>query len=492
MPSRKPNGFIAKICGSLSSKWFLLGVVILFVLQALWIAFSFRYPMLYDESFHFGVIKIFGQQFSPLITNQPPAHDFYGNLANGDASLYHYMMSFPYRLISTIADSVAVQVVFLRTLNVLMAAVGLVLFARLFRKIGIKQAYINVSLLVFVLLPIVPFVAAMINYDNLLFPLTAAYLLLCLRLIQNPKVLWYEYANLIAVGCFTSLVKNTFLPVFAASVIYLAIIIIRRHGKKFLFLLLVSLKKAKRPWLAAVAVALVIIIGLFSTLYIQNLLRYGTPKPDCVRTLSRERCLANGIARRNLQHHANRDQRPLTEFSDFTQSWLEGMRATTLLTGTNTDTGVTWRAQGLPVMHNLVFFLPFLGIGVLLYAWRSLRKNVGWHFLLTMVVVSFTSVYVYNTQIYYDLHAAFAVQARYLLNLLPVLLVMIVVACNYTLRRPWLKLACLVVVLLLFTQGGGVVNHILQSQDDWYWQNEKVIQANHMAKKILAPLVQEE
>jgi len=167
------HNFIRRVLGS---RGFLVFIIILFAFQSAWIAFSFRYPMLYDEYFHVNVIKLFSQQLSPFITSQPTSYDIFGVLSYGVATLFHYLMSFPYRAISVFTDNLAIQVISMRLVCIAFTAVGIVLFNKLFQKIGIKQVFINVALLLFVLLPIVPFVAATVNYDNMHYSLLSVWI----------------------------------------------------------------------------------------------------------------------------------------------------------------------------------------------------------------------------------------------------------------------------------------------------------------------------
>jgi len=197
----------------------------------LWVALSFRFPLLFDERYHFDVINIFSHGFSPIITDQPPAYDLYGSLTFGSASLFHYLMSFPNRAILLFTNDLFTQVVILRILNILMAASGLWLFGRVFRTIGIKQIYVNISLFFYSLIPLVIFIAATISYDNMLLPLTGGFMLAGLKILQNKGNKAIDYTLFIVIGLFATLVKFTFLPVFVGSMIYVVIVEIRKSGR---------------------------------------------------------------------------------------------------------------------------------------------------------------------------------------------------------------------------------------------------------------------
>jgi len=477
-----------KFTSFLSSRRFFWIIVAFFVSESLWIALSFRYPMLYDEQFHFGIIKIFSHQLLPFITNQPKTYDGYGDLAH-QGLLYHYVMSWPYRLIEAFTASQSAQVIFLRVLNIAMAGSGFVIYSRLFRRVGMKQVYINVALLFFALLPITPFLAATINYDNLLFPLAALYLLACVRLVLGDHITWRNVTALIILGCLASLVQFSFLPIFTASILYLLVILTKRHGKKLLEEIYNSTKKTNKLFLGLSTLGVLLSVSLFSNLYIQNIVRYKTPSPSCTATMGRQRCLSDGLERRNIVAFATRQTRPVLTLSDYTKEWIASMEDTTLMTGANTPSGAVAN-PGLPIMYNLMYFLPIASIGVLAYAWRSLRKNDSWYFLLVTSVALTAVVYLVNVQSYYNLHAAYANQVRYILPVLPIFIIMVAYAASDVLRNyRKVRAACLIFMLLLFTQGGGLVGHILPSQDSWYWDNSTVIKANHAAKKLLSPLV---
>ncbi|HZJ34641.1 MAG TPA: hypothetical protein VFD55_01335, partial [Candidatus Angelobacter sp.] len=161
----KAKKIVDKTIQIIGSKYFFWGVIALFVFQAAWIAFSFRYSMIYDEYYHFGLIEYFSHQWLPWINDQPVSLDLYGALGRNPYLLYHYLMSFPFRLVTLFTNDFVTQVISMRLINIVLFASGLVVFARLFKAMKVQPVFRNIALLFFVLLPATPFVAATVNYD---------------------------------------------------------------------------------------------------------------------------------------------------------------------------------------------------------------------------------------------------------------------------------------------------------------------------------------
>jgi hypothetical protein len=475
--------YLSRAVASKKFTWF---IVSLFVVEALWIALSFRFPMIYDEVAHFGFIKSYSTQISPYTENTP------GNMTV-QVSLFHYLLSFIYRGVHLFTDNVAVQVILLRLLNIAMFTAGLLLTRKLLQKINIADAYSNVALLIFILLPITPFVAATINYDNLLFPLTVLYMLLAVRILKAPLALnWQTLLTLVTVGCVAALVKYTFLPVFAASVIFMTAyyLIGNRKILSKLGRFSRSTNLTTRSYLLITTA--IIAVGLFSVTYVRNVVIYGSVKPSCMELLSKKECLSNGIIARNDKAKKTADQRPAEPLNKFMAIWTNNMITMTGLSGNSTTDGSFVLRKPLPIMKEAIFFASLIGVGILFYAWRMLKKDINWHFLLAMCIALVLAVLIVNAKSYYSLHTAYANQPRYLLSLLPIFIAMIVVAMGKILKnRREMKLIILFIFIVIFSQGGGAITHIVRSEDSWYWQNDIVVNANHMAKKILQPIVKE-
>lgn len=96
------------------SPWYFLIIMIVFMLQAGWIAITRSYPMLFDESTHFGMSEVMTSYPLPYIPEQLEQYDTYGYVAKGNTSLFYYFMSIPLRIIELFTDSLAVKVVLLR------------------------------------------------------------------------------------------------------------------------------------------------------------------------------------------------------------------------------------------------------------------------------------------------------------------------------------------------------------------------------------------
>ena len=138
-----------------SNKFYRL-ILIVFVIEASWIALSAKYPQAFDENFHFGLIKIYAHYWLPFLTTQPPHADAYGAVARDPSYLYHYLMSFPYRLINLFVKGQTVQVIILRFINIGFFAFGLVLFRKILLKVGTSKALTNLILTLFILSRLFP------------------------------------------------------------------------------------------------------------------------------------------------------------------------------------------------------------------------------------------------------------------------------------------------------------------------------------------------
>src|SRR5690348_2593324 len=102
---------LARFAGS---KRFFYGVMAFFVAESLWIVFSARYPLAFDEEFHFGLIQLHASQWLPFFTSQPPHADAYGSVVRDPSYLYHFLMSVPYRLIRLVTINEVAQIIVLR------------------------------------------------------------------------------------------------------------------------------------------------------------------------------------------------------------------------------------------------------------------------------------------------------------------------------------------------------------------------------------------
>ena len=169
---------------ALSSPRFFYLIIGLLAFQALWIALSAQFPQAFDEDFHFGLIQLHAQQWLPFFAHQPAGAEVHGAVVRDPSYLYHYLLSFPYRLLSVWTPSLAVQVIALRLINIGMFIGGLFVYRALLTRLGLSRRLIHTILLFFVLTPAMPLLAANINYDNLVFLLTAALLLYVVRFIQ--------------------------------------------------------------------------------------------------------------------------------------------------------------------------------------------------------------------------------------------------------------------------------------------------------------------
>ena len=470
-------------------------IVALLVVQAAWIALSSHYPMAFDEDFHLGVIKIYAHHVSPFLAGQPAGADAYGAVARDPSYLYHYLFSFPYRFINLFTHAQTTLVLILRGLNIAIAVGGLIIYRRLLSIIGASQAIINGCVLFFVLIPVVPLLAAQINYDNLFIAATGLSLLLAAKFAERIQRQQFDLVNLLWLGVsclLASLVKYAFLPIFIALGFYLIIIFIRSYRQSsgsFWAMMSRGLRQAKRGQLVLASILLVLSLGLFSQRYIVNVMRYHTPIPDCGKVLSVKQCSAYGPWIRDYNFAINRvdeEHNPLVYVAD----WLYGMWLRLYFTVDGPATLYQTRGP-LPVPSLSAIVIASGGLLVFIFGFRKLVRGHD----NTMIWLFMTTGLVYVVTLFFDNYHAYlrtgqpvAINGRYLLPFSLMALVLCTLAGRQLFGK-YPRISGVLVVIVLASQlwGGGVLTYILRSNDAWYTSNTSA-KANHAVKSVLGPV----
>lgn len=479
----------------LASNGFFWGIIVFFIFEALWLVFSAAYPLAFDEEFHFGVIQIYARDWSPFLAGQPAGADAFGALARDPSYLFHYLMSFPYRLITLLTDNQVVQVIVLRLLNVAMFTGGLILFKRVLRQAGTSAALSHTALAIFVLVPIVPYLAATINYDNFLFLLLPWLLLLAFRLVTSVRRKQVDVKTLAMFGIVSmllALVKYAILPLLLGIVVCLAVAALRLFRGRYGHLLALAGTSFRRISMGAKAllmIAFVVTFGMFFQRYGINLISYGSPAPSCDAVLSVERCQAFGPYARDTVLTQTKDQ-PGADPIAYTEEWLWGMwhRSFFAVSGPGNDYATRWQ---LPIPSSAAIALAVISVLAVLARFRRVfRRQPLLQMLAAAILLYLAALWLTLYGYYLYTGEPVAINGRYLLPILLPLATIMGQGISLLLRRcPAVKAYAAALAILLFVYGGGVSTYIIRSEQTWLWQNGIVLEINAAARAVLSLII---
>jgi hypothetical protein len=490
---------ITSISRLLGSRRFFLFTLLFFIFEGTWIAWSALYPQAFDESFHFGLIQVYSHYWLPFLTNQPPHANAYGAVARDPSYLYHYLMSFPYRLISLFVHGVIGQIILLRLINVGLFATGIVLLRRVMLRVGASAALTNVSLLLFVLIPVASQLAAQINYDNLLIPLVAWVCLLAFQVIDEIKQRRPSSRTLITLFglcLLSSLVKYEFMPIFLGVVLFL-LFMVRQSFRGKLPLLWSRLKKDWSQQSRGLKVLLIVFLLIGSVLFAQrdgiNLVKYHTISPNCSAVLSVHDCKAYSVWDHDYTSHqlvANRtvkvDRNPVT----YVAQWLYWLWYR-LFFAINGPASQYTSYPPLPLPSAAFVIIGIAGI-VAVFKWhRRIFDNNPYIMLLALITILYLAALLAEGYLAYEYTDVLELMnGRYLLPILPLMAAIAGSAISLQLRKePRLKATIAIVAIALFLQGGGFLTFITRSDSSWDRQNSTVLKVNNAARHITNPVL---
>lgn len=484
----------SKIKLLLGSKWFYRFILVFFVFESAWIAFSAVYPQAFDENFHFGLIKVYSHYWLPFLTHQPPGANAFGAVARDPSYLYQYLMSFPYRLFAHFVHAQAAQVIFIRLIDIGLFSVGLALFHRMLRRIGISKQLSSSMLFLFVLIPVVPLLAAQINYDDLLFPFVAGACLLTFRLIDEIKQKRpsaQTILTLASVCMLASLVKVVFLPIFAAIVLFVAFLAYKNF-KGSLSILWLQLRDSFVRLSSIHKIALVALVLISLGLFMQrdglNVLQYHSVSPACNVVLSIKECSTYSVWLYDYSSHLLLQANPGLKTSGtiaWLGEWLYWMWYR-LFFAINGPASSNANYPPLPLPAAAAILIGIVSsVAIIKLRKRLFRGNPYLAFLalasaLYIIVLMLTGYITYQRTAVLEF-----MNGRYLLPILLLLAALAGRAISLMLRkRENYKVLAVVIALVLFLQGGGFLTFIARSDQSWYWPNQTVTKINKVAGSI--------
>ncbi|HSX44679.1 MAG TPA: hypothetical protein VLF39_01005 [Candidatus Saccharimonadales bacterium] len=476
----------------IGSKSFFVVILLIFGFSAGWLAVSSRYPMAFDEDYHLGLIQLHAQQNSPIFTHQPTGVARYGALTRDPSYLYHYLMSWPYRWLNHTNISVSHLIVTLRFINIGLFMASLVVFRKLFSSLRASPQIINISFLFFVLTPVVPLLAAHINYDNLQILLLAIVLLLMIKfklsLAKKPD--GSSLINALTISLLGCLVKFTFLPFLTAIVIYMVIELVSHQRRNLLAKFKTDFKAKPVHRQIVLMSGLVLATALFINTYGVNLIKYHNPVPQCGQVLGVERCAAYPPWNRNhlaALTNTGVDPSPLR----FSVGWIWGMFDRLFFTINGHGQTADNTNYLAPIMAGMAILIIVFGVYLLIKHGREiLAKDPILNLILFVSIVYIMSLWGRNYHDYLNLGRMVAINGRYLVPvILPFYILLAQAYQRHLAGQVKAKAILLLAACLAFSQGGGVISFMYYSNPDWYWPHDQFVnQINSDAKRLVKPL----
>jgi hypothetical protein len=489
--------FINKFRKFISSTLFFYFSIGLFVLQAGWIAISAVYPMAFDEDYHFGLIQLYAHKLTPFFSSQPKGADIYGAVTRDPSYMYHYLMSFPYRLITYFTSSSYDQILSLRFINILFFTLGIYVFWRLLKYLKVSPSLTNLIIFFMALTPVTSLLAAQINYDNLLFPLVNISLLITIMFIkklrQNKEFSILLLALLIIVCTFTSLVKYAFLPIFFVEFIYVGYIIlveIKANPKRFIAKANLDFKQTKKPILYLLTSLLIISSALFMERIGYNILKFHTPAPNCSQVISTQQCSQYGPWERNYVYTQLKSTFPHPTVYQYSRSWVHTMIYGMFFAINGINSGFLAKPP-LPLPEWTAAFVAILGIiALVIYAKKIFHKNDILKFLLATILIYVFTLWLLNYSEYLQVGLPVAIQGRYLIPVILPIYLLIGLGISELLRKYYsFKMLLAACVIIFFLLGGGLLTYLIRNDPSWYNDNDRVVQVNKSLQKILVPII---
>ena len=490
-----------KFYAFLGTNYFFYASLGFFLIGVLWMLFASLYPMAFDEEFHLGLIQIYSTSLIPygIETNSNMAQ--YGAATADPSYLFHYLLSWPYRILVTMQLPIEVVIIILRLISLGFIIGSLFIYRLVLEEAGASRRVSNLTLAVFMFIPTLAMLAAQINYDSLLLLIVAICCLLTIRMTKHVKQYKQFPAKetwLLALFVLIGLpVKNAFLPLAVGFFVWtIALVLFTRYELSQPFSRLLHRFYAGTKVLSKNAKITLIIFGMlgifFSAHYVTNFISYGTPFPKCDDVFSKQACTAYGPWNRNQQLAQNLDSnfQPKSIPLYITRDWLPGMAQRLTFAVAGKSNSFQTKQPFLLVLNGFIILsiIGALFLGYQLLVNRRISMLLPLTVLLTTLYCGILIYQLYGS--YSKTGVPVAINGRYLLPLLPLAGAVLIQAFSLSFRRvpTYIKSITAITILLFFSViGSGWATYIISAEAHWFWPG--LAQSTHQILQTLLDTV---
>lgn len=417
-------------------------IYIYFFAFTLFLAITIKFGVAPDETHHYNFIKYYaGKSIDPLLPQQNS--DFSLGSVNTEVSyLYHYLMSFIYRLADAIGVGTVIAIKFVNIIFGLGTLIGLNYIAKalkLNKKVRLATIFLIANI------PMFMFISASISYDNLVILMSVA--AVCLTLNIRTQFTLAKITALTSIVFLGPVVKKAFLPisiVFAGYIIYVAY----RHRQAIKKQTL-SLHKNNPIKLFLYIGVLLAAMSILSFKYVSNVVNYGSIKPKCNEVLTHEECLNNPIYNRTHSYNERNIQvKPISE-DKYLVSWINLMVDRTYGLFGHRDFNNNPAIISLALIATYIFIILFFRK----ISWKNFKSTV-----IPILLIFYMLVLLYTNYKSYTKRGdiALAVQGRYAFPVLMPFILFVVSMYNSTLRNKVYQYSAIGIIIMFSIATGPI------------------------------------
>lgn len=483
---KSSKNYFDKLMGFFASKHFFYAIVAITITQGLWYAFSFR-PWINDEARHFENIQLYTHQLSPFLGSQNPAWDHLGGVVRDGSYMFYYLMSWPLRLLEMISSDYGFQLISLR-LICLAVFIGAIIVIRkaLLEVKGLSGGIVNFALLFFVLTPAVGLLAGIVNYDSAAFLLFSFLLLLSIRLLHDATLRADRIILFLIVGLFITVVKWTSIALVIPLLVYLGYHYLKKYKMNIVAAFIKSFRAIPLRTRVLLLVGLTVTASLFIERPVLNTLEYGKPAPSCEVVIGSERCKAfpDYVVYSTLKAHKNPNFDPVDPVRYTVEHWSR------IMSNTMTNLLEKGRVSQLPVVSKLYEILALFSVAMILIGLKDILRSRA-RVMLLVIIGGFTLILIASEYgSYLKAGTPVAIRARYLIPILPLYIALTLFSINSIFYRyKKLQFSAAVLVVLVLSQGGSIVTHLITTPESAYWKGS--LHANLKVKHLIEPVIKQ-
>ncbi len=470
------------------SNYFYIFIIVSFILSSLFVATITKFDVPHDERYHFTLVKRFVHEVDPFINEFVSGDEFFGDIQRNPSIMYHYLLSKPLYVVENISQNEVHQILFLRLVNIIIAVISLVVVRKLALKVSSSKAIANLVMGMTAYSTIFIFISSAISYDNLFVLLFLLSFYFSVDLIENknkPR----SFFILLAICLFGSLVKQSFLifgflyAVFFIFLYFKTGVRLIKHPKNGFFLYSVILLGKFTKTNKILVVCTLILVGMFMERYGINVIRYGTPLPDCSQVHTLDVCNEWPAYARNTNLKQTLESRSISmNFLGYADYWLDEIRGRT----NGVYTG--WDVKHDTLLIRLFMLFSPIVTFYLLIVNNKKYKKLKWIILAIFITVGFSAfLLLHNYTSYINYRHPVAIQARYLMPVLPIIYLTIIFVISKSIKTKSGQSLFYTIVAVCFLTSG-IISYIQLTSGPWYRSDKRVDSLVRTSKRLVRPL----